>query len=247
MKIKDFDFKIDTAQALLWQYNKAATLESLVLQKQAWVDAYCSELFNSWIAGFFNLATATKDGLYVWSIILNVPLYTTQDPSPPDYPAFGLADPPYSLPVVTPPQPYNGYSHNFYQANFAVGNNGTIDGLSLEEQRILLQCRYFQLTMRPSVTLINRMLVYLFGQHKAWVKDNYDMSMTYYFKNNISPSLVSAFNQLDILLRPSGVKMNIVVQETFSFGFDIDATAPPDEKNLNFEPTALPNFFRRET
>ena len=80
MKIKQTVYEIDSAQALLWQYNQAARLESLVLQKQLWIDANVSGALDDWQKFVFDLETADANGLYVWSIILNLPLYSTLAP-----------------------------------------------------------------------------------------------------------------------------------------------------------------------
>lgn len=207
MNIKEFDYSVDSAQALLWQYSQAPRLQSLVLKKQEWMNVNETDALNEWFAGVFDLATADADGLYVWSIILNVPLYSTLGASPSGYPAFGFAN----------------FGFNFYGAgagaNFAVGSGGAIAGLTLEEQRQLLQVRYFQLTTNGSVTEINRMLSYVFGESSAYVLDNLNMTMTYVFNNNPSPSLINALQQLDILPRPAAVELDIVLALKYSFGF----------------------------
>jgi hypothetical protein len=212
VKIKQTVYEIDSAQALLWQYNQAARLESLVLQKQLWIDANVSTSIDAWQKFVFDLETATAEGLYVWSIILNLPLYSTLAPSPAGYPAFG----------------FSAFAFNFFGdpsdptpagSNFAVGSGGAISGLTIEEQRQLLQMRYFQLITNGSVTEINRALAWVFGEGSAHVLDNLDMTMTYIFNNNPSPSLINALQQLDVLPRPAAVELNIILGLTYSFGF----------------------------
>lgn len=212
MKIKEPVIVIDSAQALLWQYNQAARLESLVLQKQKWIDENVTISIQEWYNFVFNLEAAHEIGLYVWSIILNLPLYSTLTPSPSGYPAFG----------------FSAFAFNFFGdpsdptpagSNFAVGSGGAISGLTIKEQRQLLQMRYFQLITNGSVTEINRALAWVFGEGAAYVIDNLDMTMTYLFNNNPSPSLINAMEQLDVLPRPAAVELDIIIGFTYSFGF----------------------------
>lgn len=201
-KIKRFDYGIDLQAALLWQYNDAARLQSLIEQKQQWYDANAAGVWDYWFSGVFNLATATDDGLAVWSIILGLPLYTVGAPSPSNYPAFGFA----------------AFGGNFYNYNFA-NTLPPIYGLTTEQKRLILQIRYFQLTTRATVTDINRMLVYLFGQGQAYVVDLLNMEMVYVFVGDVSDGFLAALEALDVLPRPSGVKLTIAHGGVPAFGF----------------------------
>ena len=226
--VRDFDFSIDLQAALLWQYNDATRLQRLVLAKQAWYDGNADLPFPYWFAGVFDLRTCGEDGLYVWSIILDVPLFVTIPPAPADYPAFG----------------FEFFGLNFYGnpadpqgANFSSGGGGT-SGLTVEQQRMLLQVRYFQLTTNGSVTEINRMLAYVFGAGVAWVVDNLDMTMTYLFNGGVPSALVNALQVLDILPRPAGVGLKVAASELFSFGFEFFGLNfygdPADPQGANF-------------
>lgn len=201
-KIKRFDYGIDLQAALLWQYNDASRLQSLIEQKQQWYDANAAGVWDYWFSGIFNLATATDYGLAVWSIILGLPLYTVGEPSPSNYPAFGFA----------------AFGGNFYNYNFA-NTLPPIYGLTTEQKRLILQIRYFQLTTRATVTDINRMLVYLFGQGQAYVVDLLNMEMVYVFVGDVTDGFLAALEALDVLPRPSGVKLTIAHGGVPAFGF----------------------------
>lgn len=200
--VKVFDYSINLQAALLWQYNDAVRLQSLIEQKQAWYEVNASQVWRDWFNNFFNLATATDDGLVVWSIILNLPLYTVGEVSPPDYPAFGFAD----------------FGGNFFQYNFA-NSVPPVYGLTTEQKRLILQIRYFQLTTRATVPEINAMLVYLFGAGNAYVTDGLDMTMAYVFVTPQDDGFLAALETLDVLPRPSGVKLFIDAGGVDSFGF----------------------------
>ena len=72
--IQLFDFSVDLLRAILWQYNDATRLQSLLQQKQDWYNEQQTEFWSSWYRDVFNLDTANDFGLAVWSIILEVPL-----------------------------------------------------------------------------------------------------------------------------------------------------------------------------
>lgn len=88
--IQAFDFSIDLLRTLLWQYNEAENLEALLTKKQEFLDSINNDFWQDWITDVFNLQTANEFGLSVWSIILNLPLFTTDDSSPSDFPAWGF-------------------------------------------------------------------------------------------------------------------------------------------------------------
>ena len=86
LNIQQFDYTVNLLQAILWQYDEATNLLSLINQKQAWYNQYQTEFWDDWQNYVFYLAnpdlttnTEKQDlalfGLAVWSIILNVPLY----------------------------------------------------------------------------------------------------------------------------------------------------------------------------
>ena len=215
MKVRAFDYSVNLLQALLWQYNDARTLQSLITQKQDWYEANLAGALRYWFDACFNLDTATEDGLIVWSLILGLPLYTVSEPSPPSYPAFGFS-------------PYGG---NFYDFNFATETPSVI-GLTTEQKRVILKIRYYQLTTRATVPEINRMLAAVFGQGSAYVLDGLDMTMTYVFVDPLPVDFLQALQSLDVLPRPAGVLLDFAPGGVPSFGFA--------DYGQNFEN----NFFR---
>jgi hypothetical protein len=190
--IQEFDPSVDVLRVLLWQYNKAENLEGILTLKQNWYDLYHSDFWSDWVVNVFDLRTANEFGLGVWAIILDLPLFTTGEASPADYPAFGFAD----------------YQGNFFNYNFAI-SDGSVVSLTLEQKRIVLRMRYFALTTNCTVPSINRFLKYLFGDGVAYIEDNLDMTAKYKFTVFQEPELLEAITLLDVWPRPSTVNLTI--------------------------------------
>lgn len=201
--IQTFDYSVDLMRAILWQYNDAARLQSLLEQKQAWYDAQQRDFWAAWYRDVFDLRTANDFGCAVWSIILDQPLVADVSASGPDYPAFGFAD----------------HGMNFGHGNFA--RSGGSQALSTEQKRIILQLRYRQLVSRGTVPEINAMLADLFGAlGPAYVLDNEDMTMTYVFGFEPSSALLQVLDLFDILPRPAGVGVSrLTPANSNRFGF----------------------------
>lgn len=77
MDILDPNFKVDLLNNILWQYDNATALKSLLSQKSAWVNINNNEFWKEWYQNVFNLPTANDFGLSVWGKILNFPRQIT--------------------------------------------------------------------------------------------------------------------------------------------------------------------------
>lgn len=200
--IQFFDFSVNLLQSLLWQYNNAPNLQSLLESKNAWYFNNQQQFWDGWFNDVFNLATANDFGLAVWSIILGQPTFINNAPANPQF-AFG----------------WGSLRQNFGNGNFAPVNGSTYQ-LSAQWARLLLQLRYFQLTSAGTVPEINRMLKYLFSNYgPAWVVDNLDMTMTYFFDFPVPSGMRMIFENFDVLPRPSGVELNWMDGSYLRFGF----------------------------
>ena len=205
MNIEQFDYSVNLLQSMIWQYDNATRLKSLVSQKQDWYNVYQSQFWEDWYNNVFNLLTANAFGLSVWSVILNLPLFLGQVESP-SKPVFGFNrfDPTY-------PDLLNG-NLNFENSNFSI--RGTVIFLTLEQQRFLLRLRYYQLCSRGDVTDVNEFLNYLITTSDIgysgtlYMVDNLDMTITYVFTaSNFSADLLTVIEKFDVLPRPTGVKI----------------------------------------
>lgn len=201
--IQQFDFSVDLLQAILWQYNDAARLISVLSQKSEWYEENQRDFWSSWYDDVFNLQTANDFGLAVWARILNVPLVASV-PATEDRPVFG----------------FDPYNLNFYNGNFGRDTSGVVS-LTTEQKRLVLRLRYFQLISNGTVPEINAFLRLLFGgAGAAYVLDSYDMSYAVYVFDFVPPtSVLFVLEQFDLLPRPAGVGSTVLVAPGESFGF----------------------------
>lgn len=196
-KIEQIDFSINLLQSILWQYNDAEKIRGLIQKKQQWYEDQQVHFWETWVTNVFDLTTANKFGLSVWSIILNVPFFVTDI----DFgPVFGFNQ----IPLIN------------INLNFGNGNFSQIAGkiiLTVEEQRLFLRLRYYQLISRGGRQQTNKMLDILFNnpdgiyQGGAWVVDNFDMTITYYFNCPISQQLLNVLKFYETLPCPAGVRV----------------------------------------
>lgn len=201
MKVQQFDFSLDLMKVIPWKNDSTENLMALMNFKQSWYAKQHQQFWEDWERDVFNLWTANDFGLNVWSIILDLPLYTNNDASPPSYKAFG----------------FGAFGRNFGNGNFATDPN-LANKLSIEEKRLLLLLRWRCITSDGSMYDINKALKDL-PMLKAYCLDGQDMTITYIFTEAPSPLMMTIIKQYDILPRPSGVKAKLLVQPRKAFGF----------------------------
>ena len=187
--IQQIDTNANLLRAILWQYEGADNLRQIVEAEQAWFDGAQVEFWESWIRDVFNFNTANDFGLAVWSRILDIDLGVDVSASP-DEPCFGFGQ----------------YNENFQNGNFSRVRGGTVS-LTTDQKRLVIRLRYAQLTTRPTVPNINRILSDVFADFggSAYVTDNQDMTIDYQFNFLIPSSLRFILEKYDLLLRPSTV------------------------------------------
>lgn len=201
MKIQAFDFSVNLLQAILWQYNDAVRLQSLLEDKSLWYETEHSEFWADWFVDVFDLRTANDFGLVVWAIILNVPLTITSGENE-NVDLWGFGE----------------FRRNFNRGNFAPSSTGI--RLTTEQKRLVLQLRYFQLVTRGAVPEVNKFLAYVFkDMGRVYMLDGLDMTITYVFQFAPPPILLYVLENYDVLPRPAGVGVNYVVAVRDSFGF----------------------------
>lgn len=204
--IQTFNFSVNLLQALLWQYDNAMRIRSLLQQKQDWYDSEQSGFWENWISGVFALETADVFGLSVWSIILQVPIIVSLNPSPTSQPTWG----------------FGSFNQNYTNGNFLFQNGGA-QVLSPEQARLVLQLRYFQLQSSGTIPEINRFLKFIFGSKygRAYVKDDTaPMSIIYVFAFVPPSQLQFVLENFDILPRPAGVSVTYETLVPAPWGFD---------------------------
>ena len=205
MKNQEIDFSVDLLQALLWQYNDAEKLQQILQSKEDWYKINQQQFWQNWIRDVFDLRTANDFGCTVWAILLGVPLAVVLEPDFLDKNTFG----------------FGSYHVNFNRGNFARRRQSSIN-LTLQQKRLVLQLRYFQLISRGNVPQINNMLKWVFSDYGlVYVLDPLDMSDAVYVFGFALPSQLSfVLNYYDILPRPAtlGVRYVISVQKHWGFG-----------------------------
>lgn len=202
MNIQQFDYKMDLNQALLWQYNSAPNITSIVNQKQAWYDINVIDFWNDWFTNVFNLITANEFGLRVWSLILDIPLF-------PD------------LPIDTGKRIW-GFGTNYYNfdnGNFSYGKDAY--ALTIEEKRLILRMRYFQLTSRCAIPEINEFLSIVFkALGPVYVLDTLKMKIVLVFGFDVNTNLARVIRKFDLIPRGSGVGIKYRINPANDWGFE---------------------------
>lgn len=190
-----YNCELDLLTSIDWQRGNAEKLNKLIQLKQDWYKENYCDFWNDWVVDVFDLRTANNFGLSVWSVILDLPLFDQSQKSRPDYPAI-----------------YFGSSRkNFTNGNF--GNNAsTLEDLTVDQKRIMLQLKAFIMHMRSSTPEINKKMTELFGVNKIYVIDNLDMTYTYIINDAELSGFISVIQSYDLLPRPNCVSVNVVLE-----------------------------------
>jgi Protein of unknown function (DUF2612) len=200
-RIQPFDFSVDLLRAILWQYNDAARLQSILQQKNDWYATNQADFWSNWVTDVFDLKTANDFGLSVWALILNLPLSVIA-PGTGARVVFG----------------FGINNSNFNNSNFGRDGDSVIS-LTTEQRRLLLRLRWFQLISDGTIPHINFALRDVFGPNFGYVLDHYDMTASYVFSDALPSAVQFVLQQFDILPRPAGVKIDILINPQDVFGF----------------------------
>jgi len=203
MNIQTIDFHVNLLRAILWQYDNAPNLKSLLTQKQDWYDETYEVFWQDWFNDVFNLQTCNDFGAAVWSIILGIP-FVVQMVEDKSRPSFG----------------YGVYHRNYFDGNYANGTMVEVP-LNIEQKRLVLRMRYYQLVSRGTVPETNRFLKSVFGdQGTVYVIDNYDMSYAVFvFLYQPTSQTLFILNNYDLLPRPAGVGVQLLILTRKLFGY----------------------------
>lgn len=197
--VQEFDYSADVLRALLWQYEEAAGLRALLEQKAEWYDQNQKQFWEDWRRDVFDLTTANAFGCAVWGVILGVPL-SLEQPGTGARPVFG----------------FGVNNLNFENSNFGRDSAG-VASLTVAQKRLVLRLRYFQLVSDGSVPHTNFVLKTVFGM--GYVLDGLDMTATYVFPVELPSQIIAVLEQFDLLPRPAGVGINILINPDEVFGF----------------------------
>jgi len=105
--------------------------------------------------------------------------------------------------------------------------NGENVTLTTQQYRTLLIARLRLLSIRGTVNEINEILSFLFSDYgRAYVIDNYDMTITYRFHFNLTDLQKEILKNLTLLPRPAGVEMQVLAVTKNVFGFNGSGCQP---------------------
>lgn len=197
--VQDFDFSVDLLRAILWQYEGAEGLQSILRAKAAWYQENQTDFWQSWVRDVFDLRTANEFGCTVWGAILGVSLSIGQ-PGSGSRPVWG----------------FGAFNQNFNNGNFGRDSAG-VALLTLEQKRMVLRLRYFQITQDGSPISANAALKEVFGF--GYALDRLDMTATYIFPAALGSQVRAVLENFDLLPRPAGVKVDILIDPRSVFGF----------------------------
>lgn len=204
MNVQQIDYNVDLLRAVLWQYDGAPALKSILEQKSQWYSENQEAFWEAWFRDVFDLNTANEFGLQVWARILGLPLQVALAPDPLDKPTWG----------------FGADNQNFTNGNFSTFSE-SIQNLTTAQKRLVLKLRYIQLVSRGTVPEVNQFLSDLFRDEEgsAYLIDNYNMTGVLFFDFVPDESLRFVLEKYDLVPRPAGVGISYAVAGEPSFGF----------------------------
>lgn len=197
MTKQQFDFSVDVMQCLIWQYNDATKLQSIVENKQAWLDTNWRDFWDDWYVNVFDLRTANSFGISVWAKILGMQFATSDE----------------SVGIIFS---FDGGGQTFDNGSFVASDS---IALTLEQKRTILQLRYRQMTTGGSIDDMYYAISTAFPGGN--IIDNLDMSLTVVLSNQSTSLDRYILDTYDILPRPAAVKLSVYSDTNLDYrGFD---------------------------
>ena len=184
-------FSADFSDVVLWQYDRAEKLKSLIANKQAFYDNNVDQFFNDWYTDVFNIDTANYFGLIIWALILGCTEYVELT-SKIGQKAFGFGE----------------YHKNFFQSNFALSSY--IYTLPTESLRKVLKAQMYNFNSNGSIYDINRVLNVIYPEHHPYATYNNTTNiLTYHFPIPLSEEDMNIVMFSNMFPAPLGVKRSI--------------------------------------
>jgi hypothetical protein len=200
--IQDFDFNANLLKAILWQYNDAEYLKTIIENKQNCYNSKVVDFFDDWYTNVFNIDTANDFGLSVWAKILNVN-FAQKKAFRADKTTFG----------------FGNLRSTFARGNFIPLPDEDIY-LTTEQKRLIIKIIYQKYNLLPSVPEINKVIRQFFGE-SSYVVDGLDMTTSMVvFTEQLSREKQFIIEEFGILPRPAGVgiKTKTITGREWGFG-----------------------------
>jgi hypothetical protein len=177
---------------IISQYANSPIITGLIGDMDAYIDPTAN--IDSFFDNVFNINTAVGYGLDLWGRILNVG--RTVQLSSVSYFGFQEASP---------------GSQTFGQGAFYTGGTTSTNfALTDSSYRTLLFAKALSNICNGSIAGINALLRALFpGRGNAYVIDNGNMQMTYYFSFTLTAVELAIVQQTGVLPSPTGVQVSV--------------------------------------
>lgn len=214
---------LNVGQTIISQYANSPTMTRLVANVDEYIDPRVN--MQAFFDAVWNVDTAVGFGLDIWgkivgvSRLLKIPGNTT---------TLGFAN--SDVPADWAP---------FNVGTFYTGTNaGQSFELPDDVYRTLILVKALANIVATTAPSINQLLRNLFpGRGVCYVIDNGQMSMTFVFEFDISPSEYAILTQSGALPHPAGVKLSVIVVSSDTFGFEeMGADAQPFDQGTFYQP-----------
>ncbi|HFP9276921.1 TPA: DUF2612 domain-containing protein [Klebsiella quasipneumoniae subsp. similipneumoniae] len=189
------------AAAIMRQYVNSEKLLSLIetFNQSVGPDKFIEDFYDL----VWNIQKATTYGLNVWGkiVVIDRTLTVTENKI-----FFGFKEALSSPPVVDDPQPFN-------QAPFFVRDANATSTVTLTDEayRKLIMCKAMANISDCTIPVMNRMLMFMFGESGAcYVRNDGGMTMSYVFEFELSNVELAIVQSSGALPAPAGVTVNIV-------------------------------------
>lgn len=207
---------INVEQTIISQYGNSATITQLIRNMDQYLDPRSD--FDAFYNFVWNVDTAQGFGLDIWGRIVNIGR-NLLIPEDPDEFGFDEAD--------TSAFPFDDAP--FYSG---LGRASLVYRLGDDAYRQLILVKALANITAVNAPSLNQLLQNLFaGRGRAYVIDNYDMTITYTFDFFLEPFEIAILTQSGAMPRPAGVQFNIFNAEPPLFGFQEagDSSFPFDD------------------
>jgi len=215
---------LNVERTIISQYANSPTLGALIANMNEYIDPRVN--MQNFYDFVWNVDTAVGFGLDIWGKIVGVSRLLKISANTKTLGFFNSDIPPDWAP--------------FNQGTFFTGaNTGAAFLLPDDVYRTLILTKALANIVATTAESLNRLLRNLFpGRGVAYVIDNGDMSMTFYFEFDISPAEYAILTQSGALPHPAGVRFNVVVIPVGDvFGFqEMGGTTEPFDQGVFYQP-----------
>lgn len=214
---------LNVERTIISQYANSPTIGALIANMNEYIDPRVN--MQNFYDFVWNVDTAQGFGLDIWGKIVGVSRLLKISANTKTF-GFQNSD----IPADWAP---------FNQGTFYTGqNSGQAYNLPDSTYRTLILTKALANIVATTAQSMNQLLRNLFhGRGVAYVIDNGDMSMTFYFEFDISAAEYAILTQSGALPHPAGVRFNVVVIPAGVFGFqEMGGSIEPFDEGTFYQP-----------